>query len=262
MNTKGSEWEVLPNQLANRTADIKQLIVTTQDRPKPSKMKPVIGLAKTNMTKEGNNNSKMCKLQWGPMSPTKGSATIIPCDIINPCATDIVNSTEESTREQSVDTPEEGWKSVWLLDKVAGDSAVHPGIEQPDIAKIFKPTILMRKMDPNNLERVRTILLEVTIGEDLDLSQQTQVEELISEYAVCFALSMSEVTPMEGATHHLDILRDQQFPNQNQSKTTEPTSERALQQSDRQDANGRHHMANRSPRHEVLLSYYVSKKGT
>ena len=34
---------------------------------------------------------------------------------------------------------------------------------------------------------------------------------MISQYVECFALSMSEVTPVEGAAHRLDIPRDKQF---------------------------------------------------
>ena len=37
------------------------------------------------------------------------------------------------------------------------------------------------------------------------------MEELISEYADCFALSMSEVTLVEGAHHQFNIPKDHQF---------------------------------------------------
>ena len=218
---KGSEWVTLPNQfanvhgvaaqlLANRTADIKQLIVTTQDRPEPSKTEPPGEPAKINTTEEENTNSKMCKPQWGPTNPVEGSTTNISCNVANPYVTNTVNG-KANIQKQSTDTPEDGWNSTWLLDQVTGNSPVHSGTEQPDIVKVFKPTLLTRKTDPNNPARVRAILSEITIGEDLDPSQRAQVEELISEYAVCFALSMSEVTPVEGATHRLDIPRDQQF---------------------------------------------------
>jgi hypothetical protein len=110
-----------------------------------------------------------------------------------------------------MNAPDNDWKSVWLLDEAAGNSSVHPGTEQPDIAKVFEPTLLTRKTDPKNPERDKAILSEITIGEDLTPDQRTQIEELISKYAVCFALSMSEVTPVEGAAHRLDIPRDKQF---------------------------------------------------
>ena len=41
--------------------------------------------------------------------------------------------------------------------------------------------------------------------------QIQQVWELIAKHAECFTLSMSEVTPVEGAAHRLNIPRDMQF---------------------------------------------------
>jgi len=79
------------------------------------------------------------------------------------------------------------------------------------VAKAFDPTILTRKTVPLNPARVQALLKEITIGDDLTPDQINQVRALISEYAGCFALSMSEVTVVEGAAHRLDIPRDKQF---------------------------------------------------
>ena len=38
-----------------------------------------------------------------------------------------------------------------------------------------------------------------------------KVQDLISEFADCFALSMSEVMPVNGAEHRQDIPRDKKF---------------------------------------------------
>ncbi|KAF8809738.1 hypothetical protein BYT27DRAFT_7029334, partial [Phlegmacium glaucopus] len=71
--------------------------------------------------------------------------------------------------------------------------------------------LLTRKTDPHNQARVAAILAEITIGHDLTQAQREAVCKLISEYAECFALSMSEVLPVKGASHHLDIPQDRQF---------------------------------------------------
>ena len=71
--------------------------------------------------------------------------------------------------------------------------------------------ILTRKTDPHNPEHVAVILDEITIGQDLTPDQVEAVRSLISEFAECFALSMSEVTTVEGAAHRLDIPRDMIF---------------------------------------------------
>ena len=222
---KGAEWVVLGNQfsnvkgvteklLVNGTADIKQLIAIPQSNPLPCKKsrKARVEPPGTTETKKQNNDSKAYKLQGGFTNPLEGSTINKSCDIIEPCITNNVNSPENQIPEQdSTDIPDENGDSVWLLDEAAGKSTAHPGVEQPVTTKVFEPTLLTRKTDPNNPARVKAILSEITIGQDLTPDQRTQVEDLISEYAVCFALSMSEVLPVEGAAHRLDIPRDKQF---------------------------------------------------
>lgn len=88
---------------------------------------------------------------------------------------------------------------------------MHPGTEQPDITKTFEPTVLTRKSDPHNPVRVKTILSEITVGQDLTPAQRESIKLLIAEFAECFALSMSEVTAVKGASLKLDIPRDKQF---------------------------------------------------
>ena len=101
--------------------------------------------------------------------------------------------------------------NTWILDKAAGPSSDHPGFEQPDVSKSFEPTLLTRKTKPHNPARIATILNEVTIGNDLSAEETLTVQDLIAEYADCFALSMSEVLPVLGAEHRLDIPRDKVF---------------------------------------------------
>ena len=122
--------------------------------------------------------------------------------------------------------PRENWDPVWLLDETGTNSPGFPGTEQPDIMKVFEPSVLTRKTHPHSPERVAAILSEITIGPDLTPAQTESVRSLISEFAECFALSMSEVTAVEGAAHHLDIPRDTQFRTKvNQQPQTPPQKE-------------------------------------
>ena len=122
-----------------------------------------------------------------------------------------IPGTTQEHRERRSTSPNEEWNSIWLLDESAGSSTDHPGAEQPVTSKAFKPSILTRKTDPHGAERIAAIRAEVTIGPDLTPEQAEIVWQTIAEYADCFALSMSEVTPVEGAAHRLDIPRDTQF---------------------------------------------------
>ena len=65
--------------------------------------------------------------------------------------------------------------------------------------------ILTRETDPRNPERVKRILEEVTIGPDVTQEQRILAQELIQEFADCFALSIKEVNAIPGAEHKLNI---------------------------------------------------------
>ena len=179
-NRRGIAGELL----ANLTVDIKQLVDTSGDGiPSPSREVPH-DIARNDVI--ANNNKSTDR-------------------------TIKVPSIEEEVDEQDERKPYVEWDHLWLLDSVAGSDSTHPGAEQPDVSKTFEPTLLTRKTDPCNPARVEAILAETTIGQDLTAAQRESVRQLISEYAACFALSMSEVTPVEGATLPLDIPRDKQF---------------------------------------------------
>ena len=72
-------------------------------------------------------------------------------------------------------------------------------------------SILTRSTQPFKPERVARIVKEVTIGEDLSDQQRTQVQEVIREFADCFALSMKEVNAIPGAVHKLNIPEGTKF---------------------------------------------------
>jgi hypothetical protein len=200
---KEKEWITLENQftstqgavgglLANLTVDIKQLINTVGDgTASPSREVP------HNETPDNQSTDRTTVVAGKEETNQKQTTG----ENVQAAAQGDIKELEPGGR----------WDSVWLLDPVAGDNSSHPGIEQPDVMKTFEPTLLTRKTDPHNPERVKAILAEITLGQDLTPIQRELVRSMISEHAECFALSMSEVTPVEGASFRLDIPRDKQF---------------------------------------------------
>ena len=127
----------------------------------------VAKLSRTSEQKKQKYNSKVYKLCGGLTTPLEGSSAIKPCGVAETHIADTVISPDISIQEQKISIPEKSWSSMWLLDKAAGKSQTHPGAEQPDIAKVFKPTLLTWKTDPNNPAHVEAIISEVIIGQDL-----------------------------------------------------------------------------------------------
>jgi hypothetical protein len=72
-------------------------------------------------------------------------------------------------------------------------------------------SVLTRENDPYKPERVKKILQEVTIGPDVTEDQRRHVQELLEEYADCFALSIKEVNAIPGAVHKLNIPEGTSF---------------------------------------------------
>ena len=140
-----------------------------------------------------DNTQNMYKLHGGVTTPLEGSSIIQPNVDIEPHSPTI-NCSPRITVEPEEQRPamaDEEWSSVWLLDEIAGSSTAHPGAEQPVTTKAFKPSVLTRKEDPHNPERIAAIRAEVTIGPDLTPEQAERVWQTIAEYADCFALSMT-----------------------------------------------------------------------
>ncbi|KIJ95894.1 hypothetical protein K443DRAFT_30426, partial [Laccaria amethystina LaAM-08-1] len=65
--------------------------------------------------------------------------------------------------------------------------------------------------DPFLQAHVEKILELVQIGEDVTESQRDEVKALISEFADCFALSLSEVNLIPGAVHKLNVPENATF---------------------------------------------------
>ena len=72
-------------------------------------------------------------------------------------------------------------------------------------------TVFTRHTDPFQPARIAKIVDLVQIGEDITAAQREEVRQLISEFADCFALSLSEVNLIPGAIHKLNIPEDATF---------------------------------------------------
>ncbi|KIK58484.1 hypothetical protein GYMLUDRAFT_117593, partial [Collybiopsis luxurians FD-317 M1] len=68
----------------------------------------------------------------------------------------------------------------------------------------------------------REILQQVKIGPGLSVEQHQRVEELLTSYADCFALSVSKVRPVLGAVHTLHIPDNTKFSTKVQQKSLTP----------------------------------------
>ena len=71
--------------------------------------------------------------------------------------------------------------------------------------------IYTRHTDPFKPERIERILSEISIGPDTTVEECREVENLIAEFADCFALAMSEVNTVPGAVHKLNIPPETKF---------------------------------------------------
>ncbi|KAF6751358.1 hypothetical protein DFP72DRAFT_1137928 [Ephemerocybe angulata] len=71
--------------------------------------------------------------------------------------------------------------------------------------------VFCRRTDLFSPARVEEVLRNVTIGDDLTFRQREEVRDLIREFADCFALSVGEVLPVEGAVHKFNIPDDAKF---------------------------------------------------
>jgi len=85
------------------------------------------------------------------------------------------------------------------------------GVAQPDITNTLDKSIFTRSTHAFKHERVQKIIELVTIGDDLTELEREAVQALISEFADCFALSVSEVKAVKNGEHKLDIIPGVKF---------------------------------------------------
>jgi RNase H-like domain found in reverse transcriptase/Reverse transcriptase (RNA-dependent DNA polymerase) len=86
------------------------------------------------------------------------------------------------------------------------------GDMQPEVELDADNSIFTRKTNPFKKERVNAILDSVKLGPDLAPAQRAQMEDLLREFADCFALSVSEVNAVPGAEHRIHIPPGTTFP--------------------------------------------------
>ncbi|KIJ95555.1 hypothetical protein K443DRAFT_52993, partial [Laccaria amethystina LaAM-08-1] len=88
--------------------------------------------------------------------------------------------------------------------------------------------IFTRGTDPFKPARVEEIRRLVKIGDDLTDHERSQVQSLVTEFADVFALSVSEVTQVEGAVHRLNIDPNAKFSTKVHQKPLTPPQRKYL----------------------------------
>ena len=88
-----------------------------------------------------------------------------------------------------------------------------PGAEIPMEGLNANKSLYTHHTDAFNPERVRAVLGTVMLGPNLTESQRKKANDLISEFADCFALAVSEVTQVLGTVHCLNIPDNVKFSN-------------------------------------------------
>ncbi|KAF8868433.1 hypothetical protein BD779DRAFT_1793882 [Infundibulicybe gibba] len=90
--------------------------------------------------------------------------------------------------------------NIWIVCEDGTGVNDDPGTEQPVMPTKLSPSVLTRASDPFNTKRVDAVMKEITIGPDVVGEEREAVVQLLREHADCFALSLSEVTPVKGAS--------------------------------------------------------------
>ena len=78
-----------------------------------------------------------------------------------------------------------------------------PGKMQPEVDIGVDHLLFTWTMNPHNPRCIKEIFKHVSIGANLTAEQRSKVVDLLTEFADCFALSVSEVIPIPGAEHHI-----------------------------------------------------------
>jgi hypothetical protein len=105
------------------------------------------------------------------------------------------------------------WDNIWTVqDTTAEREETGDGDLQPEVELGGDRSLFTRTTNPHNPRRVNEILKQVSIGADLSDEQRNRVRNLLSEFADCFALSVSEVIAIPGAEHRIHIPADATFP--------------------------------------------------
>jgi hypothetical protein len=110
------------------------------------------------------------------------------------------NHSEHADQHLEQDTP------ILSVEEVKHNlEGMAPGGEQPEIAVDNDQSIFTRATDAFKTERVAEIVRLIRIGDDVSPEERAIVEDLIREFPNIFALSVSKVKHIPGATHPLKI---------------------------------------------------------
>src|SRR6202020_1430477 len=101
--------------------------------------------------------------------------------------------------QDPVGEPSTQWTDVWKVKIQDQPSDPDPGTAQPEVNIDADTSIFTRKTKAFATPRVEAVLAAIWIGNDLSPEETRIVQELIKEYADCFALSMGEVYHVPGA---------------------------------------------------------------
>ncbi|KAG5650810.1 hypothetical protein H0H81_010959 [Sphagnurus paluster] len=88
-----------------------------------------------------------------------------------------------------------------------------------------------RNQNPFKAERIAEILRLIRIGPDTTDAQREQIRELISEFADCFALALSEVNAVPGYEHELNVPANAKLPLKPPSRSYNPAQRAYLEKS-------------------------------
>jgi len=126
--------------------------------------------------------------------------------------------------ENEKDEQEAQPDNLWSINPTVTNS--NEGTEQKLLVEDLDKSVFTRKSKPFKDERVEAVLAEIKIGEDLNEEQRVSVVTVLREFADCFALSLSEVTVVNGAVHKLNIPEGTKFKTKvHQRPLTKPQKE-------------------------------------
>lgn len=114
------------------------------------------------------------------------------------------------TADLHIPQAEEAFDIDTLLDAESEllDTTGPGGAEQPEIDVDVDTSVFTRMTDPMKAKRVSEILRSIEIGDDLTTEERQRVKDIVAEFADVFALSVSEVKHIPGASHRLDVPED------------------------------------------------------
>jgi hypothetical protein len=136
--------------------------------------------------------SARCKRLGKPLQKKAQPTPQPPSSTEIPLTNNISNSPDPKPNHET---------NIWNISSQEQD--INAGTEQKILAGNLDKAVFTWSSNPFKVECVNAVLSELTIGDDLTQEQHVSIDNLLCEFADCFALSMSIV--VAGATHKLNI---------------------------------------------------------